>query len=310
MQFVSKLKSAALFLTASTVALAGTAALATAQEESNVIIVTAQKREQNIQDVPIAMSAVSGEALQGANIATVNELQQITPSLFVNTTNGGAADTTIRIRGVGTTGNNVGLEGAVGVFIDGVYRNRAGMALGALDDIERVEVLRGPQSTLFGRNTSAGALSVITQSPTHDLSGYVQGTVGDWDRSDINGWFNLPVADTLALRFSGGLQSRDGFIENRPTGEDMNSLDNWYLRGQALWDISPEASLRLIADYNSADVACCAATRVTSHGAAGPAFLSFINGIETSPFYQGLSAEDRSQLGSYSETTLNPSARK
>lgn len=302
MKFSNKLKSATLFLSAASAAIAAPT-IVSAQTEADVIIVTAQKREQDIQDVPIAMTATSGDQLQAANIATVNELPQITPSLFVNTTNGGAADTTIRIRGVGTTGNNPGLEGAVGVFVDGVYRNRAGMALGALDDIQRVEVLRGPQSTLFGRNTSAGALSIITNAPTANLEGFTQFTVGDWDRTDANGWINVPLSDAFATRFSAGLQSRSGFLENRLDGADMNSLENWYLRGQAMWDISPDATLRLIADYNSADTACCGAVRVDSTGAAGPGFMSLINNIEG--LVAGIPAEDQTQLGSYSQTTLN-----
>jgi outer membrane receptor protein involved in Fe transport len=209
----------------------------------------------------------SGNQLEQANIATLNELQTLTPSLFINTTGGGAADTTIRLRGVGTTGNNAGLEGAVGVFIDGVYRNRSGMALGALDDIQRIEVLRGPQATLFGKNTSAGAISIITNAPGPDYEGALTASYGDPGLHELNGWVNLPVSDTFMTRITAGYAEREGFIENRTTGADNNARERWYVRGQALFDISPDTSLRLIADYTQSNGDCCTAVRVTQGGA-------------------------------------------
>ena len=135
------------------------------------IVVTATKREAGVQSVPIAITAIRGTELQERGISDLEGLQQVVPSLTVyssnSTTNGG----TMRIRGLGTTGNNPGLEAAVGSFIDGVYRSRAGLAYGDLVDVERVEVLRGPQGTLFGKNTSAGAVHIITRAPEFDFGG-------------------------------------------------------------------------------------------------------------------------------------------
>ncbi|MBX9747146.1 MAG: TonB-dependent receptor, partial [Hyphomonadaceae bacterium] len=233
-------------------ALAG--AEAQAQEERDEIIVTAQRREQAIQDVPIAINAFNATQLEEANIGDVADLPLVAPSLFVNSTGSAASDTTIRIRGVGTTGNNAGLEGAVGVFIDGVYRNRSGMALGQLVDLQRIEVLRGPQSTLFGKNTTAGALSIFTRPPEFSgVSGGASMTFGDPDVLGVNGYFNVPVSDTLAFRITAGTDSREGFIENRNTGEFNQDLSRYFVRAQALWDISSDASLRLILDYGEID---------------------------------------------------------
>lgn len=267
-------------------------------EERTEIIVTAQKREQAIQDVPIAINAFSGDQLEASNISDLNNLQTITPSLFVNSTGSAASDTTLRIRGVGTTGNNAGLEGAVGVFIDGVYRNRSGMALGQLVDVERIEVLRGPQSTLFGKNTSAGALSVITRSP--ELGAFQAGgsiTTGDDPALfGYNGFINLPIGDGAAIRGTIGLENRDGFIENRNTGADNQDLGRFFIRGQALFELSPDASLRLIGDYSNVDNNGNTAVRARHAGARSVT----INTIEAN---NGLSLTDDGYFDSNSLNT-------
>jgi len=239
-----------------------------AEEERDEVIVTAQRRAQAIQDVPIAINAFSADQLEASSIGDISDLQAITPSLFVNTTGSAASDATIRIRGVGTTGNNAGLEGAVGVFIDGVYRSRSGMALGQLADVERIEVLRGPQSTLFGKNTSAGALSVITRSP--DFAGVAGGgslNFGDPNMLGAGAYLNLPVSDNLALRFTGGWDARDGFIENRNTGNFNQDMDRFFVRAQALWEISSNADLRIIYDVSEVNNNGNTAVRARHQGA-------------------------------------------
>ena len=135
------------------------------------IVVTATKRSESIQDVPIAVSAFTGEDLEARGVQDLYGLQEVAPSLAVYSSNSTSNGGTVRIRGVGTTGNNAGLEAAVGTFIDGVYRSRAGTAFNDLVDIERVEVLRGPQGTLFGKNTVAGALNILTKRPEFGTSG-------------------------------------------------------------------------------------------------------------------------------------------
>jgi iron complex outermembrane receptor protein len=138
------------------VSLATFSSAAFAQLET--IVVTAEKRSENIQTVPIAITALSGDQLRNAKIRDFNDLQQLAPSLLVSTGSGDTTGGLVRIRGVGTTGNNAGLEASVGVFVDGVYRNRSAAVLEDLLAIERIEVLRGPQGTLFGKNTTAGAI--------------------------------------------------------------------------------------------------------------------------------------------------------
>ncbi|HEU4431567.1 MAG TPA: TonB-dependent receptor plug domain-containing protein, partial [Myxococcota bacterium] len=175
------------------------------------ITITATKRAQNIQDVPIAVTAITAEGLEARGITDVKELQQAAPSLVItdsnSTTNGGV----IRIRGMGTSGNNPGLESAVGSFIDGVYRARAGLALQDLIDVERVEVLRGPQGTLFGKNTSAGLIHIITKQPEFSWGGHVQGTVGNFDLRKVQGSVTGPLVDErLAFRLAGSLHIREG----------------------------------------------------------------------------------------------------
>jgi len=292
-------RTALLAFGAITGALAG-AEQALAQEERDEIIVTAQRREQAIQDVPIAINAFNAEQLEEANISDVSDLQIVTPSLFVNTTGSAASDATIRIRGVGTTGNNAGLEGAVGVFIDGVYRNRSGMALGQLTDVERIEVLRGPQSTLFGKNTSAGALSIITRAP--DFAGVSGGgsmSFGDPDVLGMTGYINLPVAENLALRFTAAADAREGFIENRNTGVHNQDMDRWFARGQALWDMNSEANFRLIVDYSEINNNGNTAVRARHAGARA----ATINIIETN------AGRSLTAAGSFDSNALNGDPR-
>jgi outer membrane receptor protein involved in Fe transport len=126
------------------------------------IIVTAQKREQNLQDVPIVVTSLSAETLQDAGVRDIKDLQILTPGMTVTSTSS-EASTTARIRGVGTVGDNPGLESSVGVVIDGVYRSRNSVGFGDLGEMSRIEVLKGPQGTLFGKNTSAGVINIITR---------------------------------------------------------------------------------------------------------------------------------------------------
>ncbi|MDE1988066.1 MAG: TonB-dependent receptor, partial [Alphaproteobacteria bacterium] len=244
----------------STAILAFTSSAAYAQIEE--VIVTAQKRSQDIQRVPITVDAFTARDLRQSNINTVNDLQKISPSLFVYTTTAGASDTTIKIRGVGTTGNNPGLEGAVGTFIDGVYRNRGGLALGDLFDVKRIEVLEGPQSTLFGKNTSAGALSIITNSPDQSHEAMLQATATNYAGYKVEGYINIPVSDTLATRWDALYDKHNGFITDLNSGKKINSRDRYYIKSQVLWTPNDDVTLRVIADYSNGDERCCGAIRV------------------------------------------------
>lgn len=234
-----------------------------AQAEERVIeevIVTAQKREQSIQDVPIAISAFDQNFLNDAGIDDVLELQFFVPGLTIYN-NQSAAQTNINIRGVGTAGNSLSLESSVGVYIDGVYRSRQSSSIGDLVDIERVEVLKGPQGTLFGKNTASGAVQFLTVKPNLDgMGGFLEAQVGSENFRNFKGAVNIPVVEgTSAIRLSGGSTQRDGYVDNLTTGSDLNDRDRYNLRGQFLFD-NDIFSARIIADYAELDELCCAAS--------------------------------------------------
>ncbi|WP_298336207.1 TonB-dependent receptor [uncultured Erythrobacter sp.] len=225
----------------------------------NTIVVTAQKRSESLIDVPVAVSVISGADIEAAQVRDLRDLEQLSPSLLVNGTTG-SSQQILTIRGIGTAGQNSGLEQSVGVVIDGVARGRIGSAFVDLLDVEQIEILRGPQSTLFGKNTSAGVVSIRTNEPSHDFGGLLSLTYGSDDLVQVRGRLTGPIVeDVLAGSIAAQYQARDGFIEDFVTGQDFNDLDRVTVRGQLLWDISQDVSLRLIGDYAEANESCCAA---------------------------------------------------
>jgi outer membrane receptor protein involved in Fe transport len=224
------------------------------------IIITATRRAEALSDVPIAVSAISAEQLQNSGVTDIRALNQLAPSLIVS---GATSEVnfTARIRGVGTVGENPGLESSVALFVDGVYRSRTGVGLTELGEVERIEVLRGPQGTLSGRNSSAGALNIVTAGPKFDLGGYASATYGNYDYIRIDGGVTGPLfGDTVAARIDGVWQERDGFIKNVTPGEsDINDRDRWLVRGQLLFEPNDDVSLRIIGDYAKRDENCCGA---------------------------------------------------
>lgn len=228
--------------------------------EIEEIVVTATKREQSIQDVPIAVSAFSGEDLDARGVQDLYGLQEVSPSISVYSSNSTSNGGTIRIRGVGTTGNNPGLEAAVGTFIDGVYRSRAGLAFNDLVDIDRIEILRGPQGTLFGKNTSAGALHIITKQPGFEQAASLSLSAGDFDAVRVQGSYtNALIDNVLAFRIAGNYHERDGYYEDNTNSDAYDSRDRWGLRGQLLWTPTDSIENRLIVDYAERDEDCCPA---------------------------------------------------
>ncbi|MGE0829519.1 MAG: TonB-dependent receptor [Hyphomonadaceae bacterium] len=245
--------------------LAAMAHPAFAQDQSVVsdeIVVTATGREAAIQDVPIAVTAVSGETVENSGVETLLDMEQLAPALRIYSGQSTSAGTIAAIRGIGTGGDNPGFESAVGIFIDGVYRARAGVALSDLPELERIEILRGPQGTLFGRNTSMGAISVVTAGPDFETGAWLEGSLGDLDYGRAAGGVNIPLNDSFAVRFDGSVRARDGYMTDILSGDDFNTQNRWSARAQALWDITPDMSLRLIADTAETDEDCCAATPV------------------------------------------------
>ncbi len=231
-------------------------------QQVDQITVTAQRREQDLQAVPIAVSAFTSEFLENAGVDDVLELQFFTPSLVVAPAQS-PVQTAISVRGVGTAGNSLSLESSVGVYVDGVYRSRQASVLNDLVDVERVELLKGPQGTLFGRNTASGALQFITVAPQDEFGGWLEVNLGNLDFYNVKGAVNIPIVEgKLATRFSGSWAEREGFVENLVTGSQLNNRDRYQLRGQVLFTPTDDISFRLIADYAEIDELCCSAANV------------------------------------------------
>ncbi|MEH6684837.1 MAG: TonB-dependent receptor [Qipengyuania sp.] len=230
-------------------------------DSGNVIIVRAQGRDQALSDVPVAVSAVSGEMLEKSGVSDIRDLNQVAPSLLVSST-GNEANGSARIRGIGTVGDNPGLESSVAVFVDGVYRSRSGNALSELGPLDRVEILRGPQGTLGGRNSSAGLINIYTAPPEFEFSGYGAFTYGNYDAIKVEGGINAPLGDTVAARIDGVYFERDGFYNDVVNDVRINDRDRYLVRGQLLFEPTSDLSIRLVGDYSKKDEACCAATFV------------------------------------------------
>ena len=227
------------------------------------IIVTATLRAMDVQDIPLAVTAVAPEALERQGINDIKNLASISPSFNIQSSQTETQGTSIKIRGVGTTGNNTGLESSVGVFIDGVYQSRPGVALGDLVDLERLEILRGPQGTLFGRNTSAGALNVTTKRPNlSEVEGFANASYGNYNFMNLQAGVSVPVAtDVAGVRLSGTWRKRDGYLKT-PAGVESNDRDRYMLRGQLYIEPNADVSIRLLADYAKTDEQCCEAVIV------------------------------------------------
>ena len=243
-----------------TVAVCAVATGANAQEVQSFaddqIVVTAQKREQNLQDVPIAITAVSGEQLLNAGVDSVAALSELIPSVtFTQST--GDINSSVNIRGVGTSVFSSAVEPSVSFVVDGVVLARQGQAFQDLIDIERVEVLRGPQSTLFGKNASAGVVNVITQAPSEEFEFVGEALYAELDEVQLRATASGRVSDTVGARLTGFFSRRDGHIENVFDGRDLNGSERWGLRGKLQFDPSDALSVSVIADYSETDNNCC-----------------------------------------------------
>ncbi len=232
-------------------------------QSDNEIIVTAQGRAQALADVPLAVSAVSAETLQQTGANDIRALNQVAPSLLVSST-GSEANGSARIRGIGTVGDNPGLESSVAVFIDGVYRSRSGIGLSELGDLERIEVLRGPQGTLFGRNASAGIINIVSKKPESIFSAGAEASYGNYDAIRVQGFVNVPLSSTVAGRLDGVYMKRDGFYQDVTNNRDVNNRDRYFLRGQLLFEPSSDIQIRVIGDYTHRNEECCGAVYVDS----------------------------------------------
>ncbi len=233
--------------------------------DDNVIIVTATRRAQDVQDIPLAVTAISPQQLDNQGVVNIQQISALAPSFTSSQAQLASGSVVLRVRGIGTTSNNIGFESAVGIFVDGAYQSRPGVALSEFVDVERVEVLRGPQGTLFGRNTSAGALTITNARPdVTEFGGFVNAGYGNFNEVSLQGAVNVPIVqDTLAVRVTGAYRQRDGFLDvvdrtGAVIGE-TNDVDQWLVRGQIGWDTDSGLRGRIIADYSNSQSSCCGA---------------------------------------------------
>ena len=239
-----------------------------APDEGNQIVVTATKRELTLQETPVAVSVTTGETIERAQIRDIADLQSVVPSLRVSQLQSSFA-TSFSVRGFGTDGNNLGLEPSVAVFVDGVFRSRTIAQISDLPNLQRVEVLRGPQSTLFGKNASAGVISIVSSEPSFDFSGNLEASYGNLDAFVLKGYVTGPVSDTVAVSVAGGYNRRDGFITNGFNGDDLNNRDRWFVRSQLLFDNGTNLKVRVIADYDEINEECCAVVNLQPSAETG-----------------------------------------
>jgi iron complex outermembrane recepter protein len=222
---------------------------AAATEEEGDIVVTARKREERLQDVPIAVTAVTAETLEREQINTVREIASLTPGLNITTDAVGRAF--MSIRGVGTTLID-SVQPGVGIFVDGIYQTNTSYLNNPVVDVERIEVLRGPQGTLFGNNTLGGAISVITRAPTDEFSGRFTASYADSDNyQTVAGSVSGPLIEgVLRGRLAGSYHSHDGFSENLIAGGNARPVENESINGTLVWDAPDNAELTLNAYWN------------------------------------------------------------
>lgn len=285
--------SSALPVALAAIALLATPAMAqeAADDESGFgdIVVTAQKREENLQTVPLAISVVGAEQLDRAGSLTLENAQYMVPSLNFRKA-GTTLNQALFLRGVGTINFSIAAEPSVAAVLDGVVLSRAGEGFTDLFDVERIEVLRGPQGTLFGKNASAGVVSIVTKRPTDKFEGTVEATLAEGGEYRGRATVNLPMGDAIRSRFTGFYGTYDGNIRNLTTGKDVNGYKHYGVRGVVEADLGEAVTLTLRGDWRKADDDCCAEIigTVPTNAAAGILAATNIDGDRTRSVKQNL----------------------
>ena len=243
----------------------------------DIIVVTATRRVESLQDVPIAVTALSGEVLDDAGIGSVEALATIAPSVtFTQSSND--QNNSINIRGIGTSVFSQGVESSVSVVVDDVVMARQAMGFQDLVDIERVEVLRGPQSTLFGKNASAGVISVTTKAPSRAFTAMADATYAEGGEYAVRGSVSGPLGEMFGARLTGYYKEFDGHIDNAD-GRDLNGYENWGIRGKVQFQPDPDFTYTLIGDYRKSEQDCCIYTVRDTSGALGAAANGRLDGL-------------------------------
>jgi len=235
-------------------------ALAQTEEPASLaeLVVTAQKREERLQDVPVAVSVVSGDVIEQSGATNLEGAQYLVPTLNFRKS-GTTINQSLFLRGVGTSTFSIAGEPSISTVVDGVVYSRAGEAFSDLIDIDRLEVLRGPQGTLFGKNTSAGVINIVTKRPGDDFGGYVEaGYFSNGDEYRLRAAVDVPFSDAVKGRFTAFWGEYDGNIKNVFYGTRVNGYEHWGVRGIVVADLTPDLSLTVIADYRKSDDDCCA----------------------------------------------------
>ena len=239
------------------------------------IVVTAQKRTNSLQNVPIVVTALNRQILQDTGVRDIKDLAILTPGLLVTSTTS-EASTTARIRGIGTVGDNAGLESSVGIVIDGVYRPRNGVGFGDLGDVDRIEVLKGPQGTLFGKSATAGVINILTAAPQFDFGASAELTAGNYGTIGGAAQITGPIfGDKVAGSLYFADRRRDGFFDvdtgPGPRTQRTDTNRNFYtIRGQLLIEPSDDLKIRLIGDYSRRNERCCIAVITRASQAPAP----------------------------------------
>ena len=229
-----------------------------ASDSSAEIIVTARRRQESAQDIPIAVSVVGGDHIDNTGSFNVGRLTQLTPTLQFYSSN--PRNSSVNIRGIGVPFGltNDGIEQGVGIYVDDVYYSRVASATFDFLDVAQIEVLRGPQGTLYGKNTTAGAINITTRAPTFDFEGRAEVTVGNLNFKQAKAAVSGPLSDTLAARLAISATSRRGTVFNVATGNYVNEQDNLGIRGQLLWQPNDDLEILFAGDFNKQNPECCA----------------------------------------------------
>jgi iron complex outermembrane receptor protein len=252
-----------------------------AANEPGDIIVTAQKRSERLQDVPIAVSVLSGDAIAAKGAVNLEGAQYLVPTLNFRKS-GTAINQSLFLRGVGTSTFSIAGEPSISTVVDGVVYSRAGEAFSDLIDIDRLEVLRGPQGTLFGKNTSAGVINIVTKRPGKDFGGFIDGGYyfGNGNEYRVRGALDLPLSEGIAARVTGFYGNYDGNIRNNAYGgRRVNGYDHWGVRGMIVADPTPDLTITIIGDYRESNDDCCAEVIGTGPTSTNATTVAQVNGF-------------------------------
>jgi iron complex outermembrane recepter protein len=284
--------------------------------DTNEIIVTAQKREENLQDIPLAVSVVGGEAIANSGGLTLENAQYLVPSLNFRKS-GTTLNQALFLRGVGTINFSIAAEPSVAAVLDGVVLSRAGEGFTDLFDVERIEVLRGPQGTLLGKNASAGVVSIVTKRPTNDFEATAEASYFTKEEYRGRVTVNLPLGENLRSRVTGFYSNYDGNISNITTGNKVNGFEHYGLRGVIEADLGDAIQLTLRGDWRKANDDCCAeiigttpsnaaALALRATGIAGDRTRRVAQNLETATEEEswGVSLQADVELGSHTLTSI------